>query len=354
MPDLFGFGERKTQGLPPGTIVYTGKKKAEKVRIQVIDYDENYFDDRFVKIPEECEKYVKSDTITWVNVTGLHETEIIERLGKTFGIHPLVLEDIANTDQRPKLEDYEDYLFAVCKMIFYNSRGELRVEQVSFVIAKNFVISFEESEGDVFDLIRNRIRSGKGKIRKMKSDYLAYALLDAIVDNYFTVLEKVGEDVEDIEEEAINKPHPETINKIQKIRKGLLYLRKSVWPLREVVSSMEKTDSKIIRKSTKPYLRDLYDHTIQAMDVIETFRDIISGQVDVYLSSVSHKMNEIMKLLTVISTIFIPMTFITSLYGMNFPNIPEFGLKYGYFYLWLLLLLIAGTMIAYFRRRGWI
>jgi magnesium transporter len=345
---------RKTGGLPPGTVVYTGDKKTSEVKIQVIDYNEATIEEREVESPEECEKFLKSNTVSWINVTGIHDTAIIENVGKVFKLHPLVLEDIANTNQRPKIDDYEDYLFIVCKMIFYDKNDELKVVQISMVISDNFLITFEETEGDVFDILRSRLRNGKGKVRKLKSDYLAYYLLDSIVDNYFISLEKIGEEIEAIEEDVIKHPRQAIIGEIQKLRRDLIYIRKSVWPMRDVAIGLERDESKIINKGTKVYLRDLYDHTIQIIDVIETYRDVLSGLIDMHLSSMSNKMNEIMKLLTIISTIFIPMTFLASIYGMNWPHIPEFGLTYGYYYIWIAFVLISGSMLYYFRRKKWI
>jgi len=345
---------KKTGGLPPGTVVYTGETKSNEVKIQVIDYDEASIEEHEVKTPEECEQFLKTNTVSWINVTGIHDTALIERIGKVFNLHPLVLEDIANINQRPKIDDYEDYLFIVCKMIFYDKEEELKVEQISMIVANNFILTFEETEGDVFDLLRARLRYGKGKVRKLKTDYLAYYLLDSIVDNYFISLEKIGGEIEDMEDEVIKSPRQGLINEIQKLRRDLIYIRKSVWPMREVATGLERDESKIIKKGTKIYLRDLYDHTVQIIDVIETYRDILSGLIDMHLSSMSNKMNEIMKFLTIISTIFMPLTFVTSLYGMNFINLPELHLEYGYYYVWIALILMSGSMLYYFRRKKWI
>lgn len=341
-------------GLPPGTVVYTGEKKKEKVKILVMDYDESKFEERWVDNPQDCIKLLRDPTVTWIHVTGVHDIKKIEGMGEAFGLHPLVMEDIANTEQRPKMDDYEDYLFIVCKMIFYDRKGGIRVEQVSLVIGKHYVMSFHEKEEDVFELIRNRIRNGKGRTRRLKSDWLGYALLDAIVDNYFVTLEKIGEEIEQIEAEVVRKPTTKTIGKIHKLKRDLIFLRKSIWPLREVVSSLQRTESKLVKKNTKIYLKDLHDHTVQVMDMIETYRDVLSGMMDVYLSSISNRMNEIMKVLTVISTIFIPLTFLTSLYGMNFHYMPELSSPLGYPLLWLVLITVALVMVAYFRRKKWI
>jgi len=285
----------------------------------------------------------------------LHELDLIESLGRHFKIHPLVLEDIVNTGQRPKMEGFEDYLFLVLKMLNYDEKtNEIRTEQVSLVIGKYFVISFQEREGDVFNQVRERIRKSKGKIRKRGSDYLAYALMDAVVDNYFIVLEKMGEKTEDLEQELLTKPSSETLQAIHSLKRKLILLRKSVWPLREAVSGLTRGDSKLIKDSTIVYLRDVYDHTIQVIDTIETLRDTVSGMLDTYLSSISNRMNEVMKVLTIIATIFIPLTFIAGIYGMNFEYMPELEWPWGYFAVWGVMILVAITMCIYFKRRGWL
>jgi len=255
---------------------------------------------------------------------GIHQLDNIEKIGEHFKIHPLVLEDIMNTGQRPKMEDFNDYLFIVLKMLSYDEEeNETKTEQVSLILSSKFVISFQESEGDVFDPVRERIRSDRGRIRKMGVDYLAYSLIDAIVDNYFMVLEKIGEKIEDIEDELVKNPTPEVLHTIHRLKRELIFLRKSVWPLREVISRLERWESPLIDKSIDIYLRDVYDHTIQVIDALETFRDMLSGMLDIYLSSLSNRMNEVMKVLTIIATIFIPLTLISSIYEMNFKYMPE-------------------------------
>jgi len=276
-------------------------------------------------------------------------------MGNHFNIHPLVLEDIANTGQRPKMEDFVDYIFIVLKMLYYDDKeNETKAEQVSVVLGSNFVISFQESEGDVFDPIRERIKSDRGRIRKMGADYLAYALIDTIVDNYFAILEKLGEKIEDIEDELVTNPALETLQTIHRLKREMIFLRKSVWPLREVISRLERWESPLINKSLDIYLRDVYDHTIQVVDSIETFRDMLSGLLDIYLSSVSNRMNEIMKVLTIIATIAIPLTVITGLYGMNFQFMPELQWRWSYPLVLLAMLTLGILMIRYFRRKKWI
>jgi len=280
---------------------------------------------------------------------------IIEKIGKHFSIHPLILEDILHTGQRPKMEDFEDYIFLVVKMFYYDEKDdEIKMEQVSLLLGSNFVISFQEREGDIFDPIRERIRNHKGRIRMMKADYLGYALLDTIVDNYFIILEKVGENIENMEEELVTRPTPETLQTIHNLKRELIVLRKSIWPLREVVNSLERGESPLINEATGVYLRDVYDHTIQVIDTIETFRDMVSGMLDIYLSSISNKMNEVMKVLTIIATIFIPLTFVAGIYGMNFEFMPELKWHWGYFAALLVMVAVAVIMVFYFRRKRWL
>jgi magnesium transporter len=326
-----------------------------KVKIQVIDYTEKAFKERDFWKVKDCVPFKKTKTVTWINVTGVNDENLIRDIAKGFGLHPLVVEDIIKTDQRPKMEDYEDYLFLVLKMIDYSAeKKELEIEQLSLVIGKNFVLSFQETEGDIFDPIREAIRKGKRKIRKLKCDYLAYTLIDAVVDNYFNVLEKIGDNVEEIEQALMVNATPRTLHTIYGMKRELIFLRKSVWPLREVISIMERRESKLISPTTSVYLRDVYDHTIRVMDAVETLRDIVSGMLDIYLSSISNKLNEVMKVLTIISTIFIPLTFITGIYGMNFTHLPEVKWRYGYLFVWCIIIVVAIALLVYFRRKKWI
>lgn len=345
----------KKPGLPPGTLVHVGEKKVEKVKITVLDYDEKTVEEREVVDIEECFPYRDKSSISWINIDGLHQTDIIEKIGHHYGIHPTVLEDIVNTDQRPKIYDMGEYLFLILKMISY-SENEKRVqaEQISLLLGNNYVISFQEREGDVFQAIRDRIRYNKGRVRRMGSDYLAYVLMDAVVDNYFIVLETVGDQIEEMEDEVMTSPTTETLQKLNRIKRRLLFLRKSVWPLREVVSHLERIESNLVKKQIHPYLRDIYDHTIQVVDMLETMRDMNSGMFDMYLSSVSNRMNEVMKVLTIIATIFIPLTFIAGIYGMNFEFMPELKWRWAYFSVWGLMIVVGVIMISYFRRKKWL
>lgn len=353
MPRFFKKVHRKA-GLPPGTLEHVGEKKVEKIKITIIDYGESHFEEKEAMTVEECFPFKETPTITWINIDGLHEVKIIEKVGQLFDIHPLIMEDILHTGQRPKLEDFGSYIFIVLKMLkFDEAKNIIQAEQVSLILGSNFVISFQEIEGDIFNPVRERIRNLKGRIRKMGSDYLAYALMDAIVDHYFVILEKLGERIEEVEEELVKDPVPQTLQTIHELKREMIFLRKSVWPLREVVSGLERGESSLIQNTTIIYLRDVYDHTIQVIDTIETFRDMLSGMLDIYLSSVSNKMNEVMKVLTIIATIFIPLTFIAGNYGMNFEFMPELAWKWSYPVYWIFILSIGISMFIYFRRKGW-
>ena len=286
---------------------------------------------------------------------GVHSVEVIEEIGRLFNLHPLVLEDIANTGQRPKIDDFNEYIFVSLKMLGYDDRkGEITAEQVSIVLGRDFVISFQERVGDVFDPIRERLRNAKGRVRKMCADYLAYALIDSIVDNYFAILEKISDKIEDMESQLLDDPTTTTLHKIHGLKREMLFLRKSVWPLREVISRAQRGELSLISASTEVYFRDVYDHTIQVVDTIETLRDMVSGMLDTYLSSVSNRMNEVMKVLTIIATMFIPVTFIAGIYGMNFEFMPELKWHWSYPAVWLVMLAVIASMVLYFRRKKWI
>ena len=344
----------KKPGLPPGTLIYTGDKTDEKVSISLIDYDEKQFQEKEVESIEECFPFKDTPTVTWINIDGVHDVNLIEKLGNHFDLHPLIMEDIVNMQHRPKIEDSGGYIFIVLRMLSYDDQaGEIKSEQISLVLGSNFVISFQESRGDVFEPVRDRIRKGKGRIRKMGADYLTYALLDAIIDNYFVVLERLGEIIEDTEDDLVRQPTSNTLQAIHSLKREAITLRKSVWPLREVISDMTRSETPLIQDSVNIYLRDIYDHIIQVIDTIESFRDMVAGMLDIYLSSLSNKMNEVMKVLTIFASIFIPLTFITGIYGMNFAFMPELGWRWGYPAVLILMALAAAAMLIYFRRRRW-
>ncbi len=355
MPKLIKKRSKKA-GLPPGTLIHIGEKKVEEPKITIFDYDDQHYEEREVKALEECFVFKDKPTVTWINLEGIHRVEMVQKLGECYGFHPLVLEDILNTDQRPKMEVHGDYIYIVLKMLHGgNTNGLIKTEQVSLILGSNFVISFQEGkEGDVFNPVRERIRSGKGLIRKMGSDYLTYSLLDTIVDNYFLILETLGEKVELLEEELVTSPTHKTLQEIQKIKNEMIFIRRAVWPLRELISGLERKESPLIKETTEIYLRDVYDHTVQVMDTIETLREMLSGMLDIYLSSVSNKLNSVMKVLTIIATIFMPLTFIAGIYGMNFKYMPELEWRWGYPAVWIIVVIVSISMVVYFQKKKWL
>ena len=336
-------------------MVHIGEKRTEPVRISILDYAEDQVEEVEAGEVSDCLKYKDKPTVTWINLEGIQQIEVIEALGRHFDLHPLVLEDILNTDQRPKVEDFGVYLHIVLKMFSLDAGQEkVRSEQISLILTKKFVLSFQEGlEGDVLNPLRERIRTDKGSIRKMGADYLAYSIIDGIVDNYFVILERLGEKVEELQEELVARPDPHMLRNLHQLKNEMILLRKAVWPLREVISSLERADSPLIQSSTKIFLRDVYDHTIQVIDSIETFRDLLSGMLDIYLSSLSYRMNEIMKVLTIIATLFIPLTFIVGIYGMNFRYLPELDWRWGYFVVWAVMIAVGTGMVVYFKRKKW-
>jgi magnesium transporter len=340
-------------GAPPGTIVYYGEKPSEKVKITLIEYHEGEFLEKDFYDLDECLNLVDPSMVKWINVDGIHNVELIEKIGKYFKIHPLTLEDIVNTSQRSKFEDYDNYVVAIMKMISYET--EMVSEQLTVVLLEGLVISFQEVHGgDAFDLIRTRIRQGKGRIRKMGADYLAYALIDAVVDCYFTILEKIGDKIELLEEELIADPTKETMKQLHHLKREMIFVRKAVWPMRELINNLERSETELIKPSTDIYLRDVHDHTVRVIDTVETYRDLLSGMMDIYLSSVSNRMNEVMKVLTIITTIFVPVTFIAGVYGMNFDNMPELHSRSGYWVTWAVMIFIIISLLVYFRRKKWL
>jgi len=352
---------KKKLGLKPGSVVYVGEKRVEKVTVDVIDYTESDLKEKRIDDIEECFPFKESPTMSWINITGIHETDIVERIGKHFDMHPLVLEDIVNTGQRPKMEDADEYIFVVLKMLYKaDEDGELTAEQVSILFGKNWVITFQEKPQDVFELVRQRIKRTVPRVRFMTADYLAYTLIDAAVDHYFLVLEEIGERIEALEDELSEHAKPESLSTIRDLKRELIFMRKAVWPLREVIGGLERSESKLIKDSTEPYIRDLYEHTIQVIDTVETFRDMVSSLLDLYHTGVSNRMNEVMKVLTIFASIFIPLGFLAGVYGMNFDtgaspfNLPELGLRFGYPMFWGAVVLVAGGLLWFFRHRRWL
>jgi len=345
---------RKPAGSSPGTVMYIGRERTQAVQIKRIRYSPDGFEDLTSVGIAECKPPGDGEAVTWFNVEGIHDTKILESLGEAFGIHSLVLEDIGNTGQRPKLEDFDSYIFVTLKMITYDQKKRsLASEHVSLILGDRYVLSLQEDPGDVFEQVRGRIRTGKGRIRRCGADYLLFSLMDAVVDYYFEVLEQLSDDLEDLEQEVVERPTPETLRSVHVLKREMILLRRSVWPVREAVNMLVRDESNLVTDGTRLFFRDLYDHTIQVIDTVETFRDILSGLLDVYLSSISNRMNEIMKVLTIMSSIFIPLTFIVGVYGMNFKYMPELEWELGYSVTWLVMIVIAVGLLAVFRRRGW-
>ena len=346
---------KKSTGLPPGTPVFIGERKLDKTKISVIDYDQEEIIEKDIEDVGECISYKDKPSVSWINVDGIHDVEVIQDIGEQFGLHSLVLEDIVDTTQRPKIEDHGEYLYIVLKMLCQNEKEEdPRAEQVSIIVGRNYVMTFQEIEGDVFDALRERIRSGKGRVRRKGADYLAYTIIDSIVDHHFLILESFGERIEELEESVTENPKPEMMQKIHNLKRQMIFIRKSIWPLREVINSIQREEIPLIDSSINIYFKDVYDHTIQIMEIVETYRDMLTGIHDTYLSSISNRMNEVMKVLTIIATIFIPLTFIAGVYGMNFKNMPELGWRWGYLSVWILIAITAVLMVLLFRRKKWL
>ncbi|MGD9335090.1 MAG: magnesium/cobalt transporter CorA [Desulfobacterales bacterium] len=342
-------------GSAPGTLVHIGERKTEKTRITILDYDNVQLHEKQLERIEEAFPFKDSPTTTWLNIDGIHDVELIEKIGANFNIHSLILEDIVNTGQRPKTDDFETYNYFVLKMLYLDEQNdEVRSEQVSLVLGNNFLISFQEAEGDVFTLVRDRIRKGKRRIRKNGCDYLAYALIDAVIDHYFVILESIGATIESLEEELLDEPAQVTMQSIHELKRELIYMRKQVWPLREMINTVIRGELSLVHEQTIVFFKDVYDHTIQIIDTIESYRDVLSGMLDLYLSTISNRMNEVMKVLTIIATIFIPITFVAGIYGMNFKYMPELEWKWGYLAVWSIIGGIALLMIFFFRRKKWL
>lgn len=355
MKDKIVYKSEKS-GTPPGTLVYIGEKREEEVLISRFLYSDSLVNEEQKIAPNNILIENKESLKYWVDVDGIHNKEIIETVGSSFGIHPLTLEDIMNSEHRPKLEYHEDYIFVILKMLTYNEvEEEIESEQVSMVFGEDFLLSFQEKTGDVFGPVRRLIREKNiSRIKKEDSDYLAYALLDSIIDNYYYILEKTGEKIEILEEELLAGNDSEIMSKIHELKKTMIVFRRSAWPLREIMSSLLKNESSIVKEQTIPFLRDLYDHVVQIIETIEISRDNLSSLIDLYLSNSSAKMNETMKVLTIIATIFIPLTFIVGVYGMNFEYMPELKWKSGYPLIMLFMLLASMLMIYFFKKKKWL
>lgn len=342
-------------GRAPGALVFIGEQKVEAVTIRLIDYDHGQLSEQELEDISEGVPYKDTETVTWINIHGLHDTDVIKKLGKSFGLHALVLEDIVNTGQRPKMEDYDDYLFFGLKMMRYDEeKGQILSEQLSLVLGKTFLLTFQERPGDVFEPVRERIRKRKGRIRKVGIDYLAYALLDTVVDNYIFIIERLGEKIEEIEDEILDNPSQDVLTRINDYKREINYLRKVVRPTREFMLQFSRLDSSLIREETVPFLKDLLDLASQAVDVIDSYRDMLSDHLNIYNTGVSNRLNEIMKVLTIFSAIFIPLTFIAGIYGTNFDHVPELHYRYSYFVMWGAFLVVSLLMLRLFRKMKWL
>ena len=345
----------KTPGLPPGSLVYSGSEKSQKPRVTMLDYDEHRVVEKELVQVDDCVPFKDAQTVTWINVDSVTEPGLLENFGRVMGFHALMLEDILNTDQRPKFEDYGSYIYIVVKMLDYDvKKNEIETEQLSLILGPNYVISFQERPGDFFDPLRERIRKSLGRIRKMGTDYLAYAILDIIVDHYFVVLEKLGEKIEQLEDVVVANPGQDTVRAVHAVKREMIFVRKSVWPLREVVTSLQRSESALIRESNAAYYRDLHDHIMQVTDGVDTFRDLLNGMLDSYYSTITTRTNSVMKVLTLFSAIFMPLTFITGIFGMNFRNFPELDWHYGFQGSLIMMAIVIALMFAIFKWKKWI
>ncbi|MGH7494008.1 MAG: magnesium/cobalt transporter CorA [bacterium] len=345
----------KQAGLPPGTLIHVGEQKTETIKITLTDYDAAGVREQEIRTPEECFPYRDRPTVTWINVDGLHQVEAIARIGQHFGLHPLVMEDVVNTEQRPKLEDFGQYIFIVTKMLSYDEKLEsIQTEQISFVLGSKFVLTFQEGSEDDFAPVRARLKNENSRLRRMGADYLLYTLIDAVVDNYFVVLDKIGERIEEVEEILLTQHAHANLQIIHDLRRHMIVLRKSIWPLREVITALARRETPLIKEETVIYLRDVYDHTVRLIDTIESNRELFSALMDIYLTSLSNRLNEVMKMLTIISTIFMPLSFIAGIYGMNFDHMPELRWPWGYPLILVLMISLGVGMLVYFRKRKWI
>jgi len=343
-------------GLPPGSLIHVGDTFESLTRVSVVDYSKETIEEKEIQAIDEILNYKDSDTVTWVIIEGLTNVEVVERVGTIFGIHQLVLEDILNTHQRPKFEEYDDHLYIVLKCLMSeDEQFSVSYEQISLIVLNNFVLVFKEKKDDLFQPVLKRIRTSKGRFRKQGSDYLAYAILDTIVDQNFVLIDSLDDAITSIEDSLLTtEPTQDTLNAIHKLKREIISIRRHVSPIRELVSAILRSESELINEKTLIYLRDVHDHTIRVVELIETYRDILSGLLDIYISSVSNKMNEVMKVLTVFASIFIPLTFLAGIYGMNFEYMPELKWKWAYPGIWVAFITIPIALLIYFKRKKWL
>ncbi len=350
----FNQPETMRENLLPGSLVYTGEQKMERPRIRVFDYNREEIIEKEVGDIREAHSFVGRDSVTWINIDGLHDVELIREIQDLFHIHPLVMEDVLSVGQRPKFEFQENYALAVIKSIGFNAETtQVDIEQMSFILGQGYVLTFQERPGDFFDSVRDRLRHSKGRIRSREADYLIYALIDAIVDSYYKIPESLNELIESIEARVLSKPESKDLEEIYHLKSQIVLLEKALWPLREMVDDMTKDESGLITDSMGPFLRDLYDHVVHLIDAVHTLRDITSNLQDLYMTTVSNDMNQVMKVLAVIATIFIPLTFIAGVFGMNFEFMPELKVKGAYYITLIVMVFVAILMAIYFKRKKW-
>ncbi len=350
MPSRFD----KKKGEAPGTITYMGHRENRESVVNILDYNENEFNVHAPGNIDEIVAHKGPPLVSWIDIVGLSDEAFIEKVGKRFGLNGLVMEDTVNTQQRPKIDEYEAYIFAVFKMLYINEKNQLVGEHVALVLLENCVLVFQELEEDVFTGVRDRARKKSGRIRSRGADYLFFALLDAIVDNYFAVLEYLNDKIEVLEEAVYADPRPEVAHKIQELKKEVLRVRRWVYPVKELTSRLIENDHPLITHETKIFLRDILDHAIEVNESLQIYREMSMSLMEMYMSNMSNKMNEVMKVLTIMASIFIPMTFIAGIYGMNFDNMPELHWEYGYYMVWGVMILLFIGMMVYFRRKHWI
>lgn len=344
----------KNMGQSPGSLIFIGTRKTDTTKAHIIDYDFYTNTEKDLTDIRDGAQYKKTDAVTWINISGLHDVEFIGSVGEVFGLHPLILEDILNTGQRPKIEDFDDYIFIVMKMIRFDPETQMVVnDQLSMVLCGNFLITFQEQPGDVFQPVRERIRRQKSRIRASGTDYLAYSLMDTLVDNYIGVIEHLGEQIEDLEEEILSGQDASVMEKINTFKRELNYLRKSIRPAKEAIFKLSRLESELLQEKTRPFLKDLEDLISQAAEAIETYRDLSTDQLNIYNSVMANKMNDIMKILTIFAAVFIPLTFIAGIYGTNFEYLPELKFRYSYFIFWAVMIVMGSGLLYYFKRKGW-
>ncbi len=339
---------------PPGTVQYVGKPRSEKSKIELIEYNEFEVSEYLIEKPDQLKKFLENDKIKWIRITGVHDVDMVTQIGEIFHINQLELEDLSNTSQRPRMEERDHYIFQIYKALLLNPEdNEVTIEQVSLILGENFVISFHETEPELFNSLRTRILTGKGRVRKMKSDYLAFTLADIMIDQYFLILENIGDNIEIIENELILNPGSANQESIYRMKRRLVYVGRTIWPVRELINEIERSDHQLIHAESRIYFRNIYDHTVQIIETLDSLRDLTSGMMDLYLSSVSLKLNEIMKVLTIFSALFIPLTFLAGVYGMNFKFFPELQWQWGYPVFWAICLIAALFMLFYFKKKKW-